>query len=283
MHILSRANEALTINPPVGVDEHLSLHGSDWLWAVTAIYAIAFLGILVLCFTTRESDRVFHYVLTMALLIGTATYYAQASDLGWSTVEQVNQLSSGATRQIFFAKYINWVVAFPSLALNLGLLSGVSWTTILSNVFLSWFWVLTYLAAAYTPSSYKWGFFAFGTFAWLVLALSTMNESHESAAHVGVGRDYLTLSGWVNILWFLYPIAFGLSDGGNYISVTGSFIFFGILDVLMVPVLSFVFLLLARRWDYGKLNVAFSEYRGVREGVPALEKSDASGTTSREE
>lgn len=185
------------------------------------------------------------------------TYYAQASDLGWRAVGQVDHQS----RQIFFAKYINWVVAFPSLILGLGLLSGVSWTTIISNIFLSWFWVLTYLAAAYTTTTYKWGFFAFGTLAWIILALSTLNESREAAELLGVSRDYITLSGWLNLLWLLYPVAFGLSDGSNRIGVTGGAIFFGILDVLMVPVLSFAFLILARKWDYGKLNVAFSEFR----------------------
>ncbi|PYI04969.1 family A G protein-coupled receptor-like protein [Aspergillus sclerotiicarbonarius CBS 121057] len=266
MDILPRANNVLNINPPVEVEEALSLHGSDWLWAVTAIYAICFLGLLVLCFVAPPSNRVFHYTFTMALLVGTVTYYAQASDLGWSAVEQVNQLSHGSTRQIFWAKYINWVVAFPSFALSLGLLAGVSWTTIISNIFLSWFWILTYLAAAYTATNYKWGFFAFGTFAWIILAMSTVNESHESASALGIGRDYLTLSGWLNFLWLLYPIAFGLSDGGNLISVTDSFIFFGILDLLMLPVLSFAFVVLGRNWDFGKLNLAFSEYRGYRPG-----------------
>ena len=44
MNVLPRANDVLNINPPVGVDEALSLHGSDWLWAVTAIYAVSFVS-----------------------------------------------------------------------------------------------------------------------------------------------------------------------------------------------------------------------------------------------
>ena len=42
MDLLSRANDALNVNPPIGVAEALSEHGSDWLWAVTAIYIVAF-------------------------------------------------------------------------------------------------------------------------------------------------------------------------------------------------------------------------------------------------
>lgn len=42
MDLLSRGNDALNVNPPTGVAEALSQHGSDWLWAVTAIYIVAF-------------------------------------------------------------------------------------------------------------------------------------------------------------------------------------------------------------------------------------------------
>ncbi|KAK9234750.1 hypothetical protein V1525DRAFT_34885 [Lipomyces kononenkoae] len=273
MAVLPRGNDALNINFPVGVDETLSLHGSDWLWAVTAVYAMSFIGFLLLSFTARASERVFHYIFTFALLVGAVTYYAQASDLGWSAVVQ-----NGSSRQVFYAKYINWVVAFPSLVLGLGLLSGVSWTTIICNIFLSWYWVLTYLAAAYTTTNYKWGFFAFGTVAWIVLAMSTLNESHESASLLGVGRDYIALSGWLNLLWLLYPVAFGLSDGDNLIGVTSGLIFFGVLDVLMVPLLSFAFLILARNWDFAKLNIDFSEYRGIRQSETSQKEEQVPAT-----
>lgn len=42
MSILARANDALSVNTPTGVADAVSEHGSDWLWAVTAIHAVAF-------------------------------------------------------------------------------------------------------------------------------------------------------------------------------------------------------------------------------------------------
>lgn len=216
----------------------------------------------------------FNYALSMALLVGAVTYFAQASDLGWTAVEEATQLS----RQVFYARYINWVVSFPALILLLGLLSGISWTTIVLNITMSWFWILTYLAAAYTTTSYKWGFFAFGTFTYLILAMSTLNESRESAEGLGIGRDYTILSGWVNLIWLLYPIAFGLSEGGHIIGVTSGIIFFGVLDVLLLPVASIGFLVLSRNWDFAKLQLDFSEYRGYRSGEALPDKSRGSGS-----
>lgn len=91
--------------------------------------------------------------------------------------------------------------------------------------------------------------------------MSTLNESREAAGRLGIGRDYMMLAGWANLLWLLYPIAFGLSDGSNTIGVGGGFIFFGILDLLLLPVVSYGFVFLGRKWDWAGLHLAVSEAR----------------------
>ncbi|TGJ82910.1 hypothetical protein E0Z10_g5840 [Xylaria hypoxylon] len=115
------------------------------------------------------------------------------------------------------------------------MLSGASWTTIITNITCFWIWALAYIAAAYTTTSYKWAFFAFGSFTWLILALSTLNESREAAQRLGIARDYRIPSVRVNRIWPPYPVAFALTDGANVLGVTGGFIFVGILDILMMP------------------------------------------------
>jgi len=264
----------LDVNPPAG-SEQLSENGSDWLWAVTAIYIFSFLIFFGTSFRARSGEKIFHYLFLVALLVGAITYYAQASDLGYVLVRQVNSSPRLALiRQIFWPKYVNWVVSFPVVITALGLLSGIPWATIVYNIFLSWIWVISYLVSAFTVSNYKWGFFAFGTVSWLLLAYQTLG-ANSSAKRVGVSRDHTMLSGWVNLLWLLYPIAFGLSDGGNTIGVTPGFIFFGVLDVLLVPALAFAFLVLARRWDYGQLNLAFTRYGRVNHTGHFPEKNTA--------
>lgn len=190
----------------------------------------------------------------MTLLVGALAYMTEASHLGWTP-------APSSDHPLFYAKYINWAVSFPSLSLALGMLSGVSWTTILTNVFLSDFWVVSYLAAAYVTGGAQWGFFAFGTFAWLILAASTLNESREAAQRTGMARDYMVLAGIVNVTWLLYPVAFGLGDGAHVIGLTGASVFVGVLDIVQVPLVSMLFLVLSRRWDYAKLHLDFSEQR----------------------
>ncbi|KAM7218812.1 hypothetical protein V8F06_005826, partial [Rhypophila decipiens] len=263
MSILHVRNDALDTNPPAG-DQYLSTNGSNWLYAVTAIYGFTLLALFAMTFKARAGERFFHYVFIIASFAGLISYYAMASDLAWSLISQANNVSTmGATRQIFFAKYINWVVTFPAIILALGVLSGISWTTILYNICLSWVWIIGYLVAAYTRTNYKWGFFAFGQLAHILLLVVTLSHSRRVANRVGISRDYTMLAGYVNFIWLMYPIAWGLSDGGNRIGVTPSFIFFGILDLLLVPVLAFAFVFLARKWDYNRLNIAFTQYGRV--------------------
>jgi len=58
----------------------------------------------------------------------------------------------------------------------------------------------------------------------------------------------------------LYPIAWGVDDGGNKIGVTQGFIFFGVLDVLTAPILALAILFLSMKWDYRSLNLYFTQY-----------------------
>lgn len=279
MTLVGRDNDALYVHPPQGA-HHLTTNGSNWLWAVTALMLLAYLVFFVLSMRPRHGERIFHYVFASALIVGALVYYAQASDLGWRVIGQAHNATSYPTRQVFYAKYIYWVVAFPAAVIALGLLSTVSWASIAYNVFLTWVWVISYLVSAFTPTRYKWGFFAIGTLAWLVLAFGTFTDGRKAAVRSGVGRDFTMLAGWANLLWLNYVIAFAVSDGGNRLGITQMFIYFGILDVLFIPVMAIVTLVLSRRWDYGRLNLHFTQYGRVRhEGGVFPEKREHTTAT----
>jgi bacteriorhodopsin len=274
--LFERHNGALNVNPPTGDDYALSVHGSDWLWTVTAIDLFLLLILIGLTYFARDGEKVFHYLFTISLFAGTISYYAMASDLGSTPIRVSDNTHGGThtgTREIFYAKYINWFVGWPPLVIAIGLLSGVSWATIVFNIALVWTWIGSWLAGAVTATNYKWGFFAFGLIAEFVLAASLLHPGYLGAKRVGITRHYLPITGWLTFLWLLYPIAYGLDDGGNEISVTGGFIFFGILDVLTVPFLTFPFLFLARSWDYRALNLYFTQYGRVAQGGEFTEKA----------
>ena len=278
--LLARSNNALNVNPPTAAN-HLTVHGSDWLWAVTAVYLLSFLVFVGHSLSARNGERIFHYLFSIATFTGGIAYFAMASDLGNTpVVAQLNNGGSHDTRQIWYARYINGFVAWALLNIANLLLSCVSWATVLYAVGLTWIWVVSWLSGALISTSYKWGFFAFGTFSYLVLSFHLAHWGLESARRVGSSKHYTITTFLLIFVWMLYPIAWGLDEGGNKISVTSGFIFYGILDLITVPFLGFLFLFLARNWDYGALGIQFTQYGrlGRKEDGVFPEKTAAAGT-----
>jgi bacteriorhodopsin len=95
---------------------------------------------LVSLIRPHNGERIFHFLFTIGLFAGSVAYFAMASNLGWTVVVTSLYRSRAQTYTVFFAKYVYWVVSFPVAAIALGLASGVSWATIVYNVFLSWAW-----------------------------------------------------------------------------------------------------------------------------------------------
>jgi len=261
MSLLHRTNDALKINPPLGDDFALTTGGSDWLWAVAALYSFLLLIVVGLTYFAKNGEKIFHYLFTISLFVGAISYFSMASDLGSTPIQTTD--GDAGTREIFYVRYINWFVGWTPLITALGLISGVSWSTIVFNIVLSWIWVASWLSGALVATTYKWGFFTFGTFAYLLLAASLLYTGSITAKRVGILKQYWLVSGWLAFVWLLYPIAYGIDDGGNTIGVTEGFIFFGILDTVTVPVLAPVVLFLATKWDYRSLNLYFTQYGRV--------------------
>jgi bacteriorhodopsin len=165
-------------------------------------------------------------------------------------------------------------VGWTPILIAVGLISGVSWATIIYNIGLSWIWIASWLSGTLVATHYKWGFYAFGLSAYFLLAGSLLHTGSITAKRLEIKSSYFLLSSWLTFIWLLYTIAYGVDDGGNKISVTSGFIFFGILDVLNVPVIAFAVLFLSRKWDYRGLNLYFTQYGRVAQGgeFPEREK-----------
>ncbi len=77
----------------------------------------------------------------------------------------------------------------------------------------------------------------------------------------GVVRSgYLRSSAFLSFLLLLYPISWGLSEGGNVISPNGEMIFYGILDLLAGPVFLFLFLFGLRSIEYGSFGLSSGKH-----------------------
>jgi bacteriorhodopsin len=275
-----RRNNALSINPP-NANRNLSVRASDWLWAVTAVFGVVLLSWLAWTLMRYKArgvahqpkhndntgnghdargtvvgaaplyrERIFHYLWSLAAFIGLITYFTMASDLGNTPIRQYlhNGGNPRQTRQVFYARYIYWVLAWPLIVTANLLLSGVSWATIFFAIALQEIWVVSWLCGALVSTSYKWGYFGFGIFAYLVLAYVMLVWGVEHARGLRTEKHYTFLAGTLVLLWIGFPICWGLSEGSNRLSILGEMIFYGILDFIAVPLYGTLFLIYSRRF-----------------------------------
>jgi len=79
----------------------------------------------------------------------------------------------------------------------------------------------------------------------------------------------------LSFLWLLYPVAWGLADGGNVISSDSEMVFYGVLDVLAKPVFTMVHLFQLSRLDLTALQLSSGKFSAsaVGAGIHDVEKT----------
>jgi bacteriorhodopsin len=264
------ANDALAINQP---DANITINenGSDWLWAAFAVFLLVDLIIIGWTWSLRKGRRVFHHLAIFMLTIGAIAYFAWASGLGQTPIQ--TEFRGTRTRSIWYTKYIFYTLAWPMLILEVLLLSGLALSDVVATMFFAIVMAVTFLVGALVRSSYKWGFFAFAlaslVYVWFVL----LGPARRSAGVLGFDfkKSYTASAGWISFMFLLYPIAWGLCEGGNRISPDSETAFFGVIDVLLFPFFLIFHLWQVSRLDYTKMELQsgkFSEAATIGGGAP---------------
>lgn len=208
-----------------------------------------------------RSDRLFHYITAAITMVASIAYFSMGSNLGWTAIlvefPRSNPLVGGLWRQIFYVRYIDWFVTTPLLLLDLLLTCGLPTPTIAYTILMDEIMVVTGLVGALVHSDYKWGYYVFGCVAFLFVAYTVVFEGRTHARALGndILKTYTICGVWTIFLWFLYPIAWGLCEGGNVISSDSEAIFYGILDVLAKPVFGALLIWGHRNIDINRLGL----------------------------
>lgn len=144
--------------------------------------------------------------------------------------------------------------------MDLLLTAGLPWPTILYTVLIDEIMIVTGLSGALVRSSYKWGYYTFGCFALFFIGYVLIFEARASARALGsdISKSYIICGTWTFFLWCLYPIAWGLSEGGNVISPDGEAVFYGILDICAKPIFGALLLWGHRNIDPARLGLSIS-------------------------
>lgn len=97
-----------------------------------------------------------------------------------------------------------------------------------------------------------------------------------------IGRTFLICGSLTTVVWFCYPIAWGVSEGGNVIAPDSEAIFYGILDLLAKPVFGALLIWGHRNIDPARLGLILRDPAKVRDqsekhATPAGETQPTNG------
>ncbi|KAI3322654.1 bacteriorhodopsin [Xylariaceae sp. AK1471] len=282
-------NQALYTNRVVGQQANLQIttHGSDWYYTVCSVMGATTLITMVMAFRKPQTHRIFHYITAGITAVACVAYFAMGSNLGQVPIQaefirpRSRWVRAAGTREIFYARYIDWAITTPLLLLELLLTAGVPTPTILITLFADEIMIVCGLIGALTRTRYKWGFWTFGMAVLLFIAYELLFDARRHASRLGGDpkKTFMTCGLWLLLLWFLYPISWGLSEGGNVIHPDSEAIFYGILDIMSKVV--FAALLL---WGHRKttphslgLHIRDAEEKAHHDGEGA---SNISGSTA---
>jgi bacteriorhodopsin len=277
-------NDALQVNADVfrQADLGITARGSDWYFAVCAVMTVSFLIVVGTSFTKPSTHRIFHYISAGILLTAAIAYFSMGSGLGQVPVQvefvrpNNRHVRNAGTREIFWVRYVDWFITTPLLLMDLLLTAGLPWPTIMIAILADEAMVVCGLVGALVPTTYKWGYFTFATVAFLYVVWAILIEGRRHAAALGgfIKRTFNVCGVMTIFLWFLYPIAWGLSEGGNVIHPDGEAVFYGVLDLLAKPV--FTGLLL---WGHRNIDPAALGLHIREAGMPAgaIKKEHHSG------
>ncbi|KPI45543.1 Opsin-1 [Cyphellophora attinorum] len=224
--------------------------GNRTLWAVCIIMALSSLAFYGMAFRQPVQKRLFHILTAFITTFAFLSYFAMASGDGISlnkTViteshKHVPDTEQIIYREVYWARYVDWSVTTPLLLMDLALMAGLSGANILVAIVADVIMVLTGLFAAYGKGDgQKWGWYAWACIAYLVVVyqLAVNGRSTVASKDSKTKAFYGAIAGFTLILWTVYPIIWGIADGGRLVGLDAEIISYAVLDVLAKPVFGF--------------------------------------------
>ncbi|KAI3404920.1 hypothetical protein KGF56_002249 [Candida oxycetoniae] len=304
LDIYKRAgNQAVELNPPMaGMDIHITEHGSDWLWAAFSLFAFfAVTHCIAYAITSYKTNGLKKVLLAIPIFINvvmSVAYFTYASNLGYGMqVAEFKHVSTDQglyTRQIFYAKFIGWFLSWPFVLTLFGIITHTTLADdqadlikraleVISSIFVRFIatevYVLGLLIGILIHSTYKWGYFTFAVVAQLFTMYLICVDLHRSFRSANYSLPGNLLIIFEIVVWILYPVCWGLSEGGNVIQPDSEAVFYGILDLITFGILPIILTWLAiAQVDEQYFAKIWAFYVNGAESDPLNEKV---GTTPR--
>ncbi|KAF3091187.1 hypothetical protein TWF569_004000 [Orbilia oligospora] len=266
--------------------EHITDFGHRTLWVLFVLMLISTITFIGLSWRVAIPKRLFFQTTTYVTLISTFTYYALATGGGWSyqhvwvTNEHKHDIPDThkvVLRQIFWAKFIDWLLTTPLILFNLGALAGLSGSNILNTIVAATAMNFTGLFAVYSHGrKTTWGWYAMAWIAFLTVGWHLVVNARATAQRRGGQLLYNPIALYTVVVWIGYLVIWGVSDISRGISPNETVIAYAVLDILAKPALGFWLVLGHDKSSSTQVNVdgVWTEGFGHREGLLRVGERD---------
>jgi len=213
---------------PKHIVERVSSKGVSWLEFVTIVMAVAFVVFVGAAMSRTGKNRANALCSYVIVGIAALSYFAMATQTG-SVIINVGD----GHRQIFYARYIDWLFTTPLLLLDVLLLSGCAVGDLMWIVGADILMIVTGLISALVNKG-QWVWFVIGCIAMVAVFVGLLGPGRKNAMarSDSVAKSYTGLVGFLLVLWTLYPIVFALAEGTGKITPNKEVVLYGILDIL---------------------------------------------------
>jgi bacteriorhodopsin len=190
--------------------------------------------------------RLYHYVTLFITLTSGLAYFAMANGLGITEIENPpkGDGEEPSYRNFYYARYVDLAITTPLVLLDLGLLSGLDYVTIILLVVADVYMIIATLVGTLAGPSHniaRWGFFTTACiiFVYQAFTLLTVGTASAKTHSVRVYRLYLSLALYTLVLWLSYPIIWSLSQATNILDESGEILACAVVDILSKAVFGF--------------------------------------------
>ncbi|KAK4189057.1 putative heat shock protein 30 [Podospora australis] len=213
-------NQALHTNAGIGqrADLEITNHGSDRYYTVCAVMGTATLVFWFQGLRKPYPDRTFNNITAASTFVACIAYFTMGSNLGqvpvlaeW-TRPSSTKVGAAGTREIFYVRYIDWFITTPLLLLDLLLTSRMPLPMILSTIFADLIMVVCGLVGALVSTGFKWGFWTFGSAAFLLVVWQILVDGRRHAFNPG-GPDLFDIYArliFYGVLDIISKVGFGV-------------------------------------------------------------------------
>ncbi|KXS16496.1 family A G protein-coupled receptor-like protein [Gonapodya prolifera JEL478] len=183
-----------------------------FFWIVFGVFTLSSSWFFFLATRLPSHQREVHYITAAITTIAAIAYYTMAADYG--TVP-------AGPRSFYYARYIDWTLTTPLLLLDLLLLAGADKVRITWTIFLDLIMIVTGLFGGLATDNYKWGYFVFGSVAYIGILYELLYPVRGLAAtkSQALGKLFDQLAILTLVLWTIYPVVWILAEGTNSISL----------------------------------------------------------------